>query len=447
MKIKFILPALEEAKSPFWRPIKYSLFPPLGLATLAAFCDAGDEVSLWDEHVEDVEASDAPDLAVIQTYITNAHRAYALADAYRCQGVYVALGGLHATSLPAEAAKHADTVLLGMGENIFPEFLHDLRHGRARALYAAETVCLSDIPLPRRDLIKREKYLVPNSMLISRGCPNACDFCYVGAFFKGGKTFYTYQIDRILMEMEQLKGRHLYFLDDNLLADRKLSTELFQAMRGMNRLFQGAITVRDAQDTSLLRLAHDAGFRSAFIGFESLHAENLREAGKRANLGMDYQRAIKNLDAAGIMINGSFIFGMDADTEATFSATTDWALSSGITTATFHILTPYPGTALYRRYLPRIRTHDWRKYDTRHLVFEHPHLSAEAMEAGYWRAYRDFYRIGNIRTAASQHTSSKMRLKHFIYSAAWKKLDPLWNLIIKTGLLGQARKVLEHTLK
>lgn len=447
MKIKFILPALEEAKSPFWRPIKYSLFPPLGLATLAALCGGDDEISLWDEHVEDVNAADAPDLAVIQTYITNAHRAYALADAYRRRGVYVALGGLHATSLPGEAAQHADTVLLGMGENTFPEFLNDLRRGRPRATYAAESVCLSDIPLPRRDLIKREKYLVPNSMLISRGCPNACDFCYVGAFFRGGKTFYTYHIDRILSEMETLRGRHLYFLDDNLLADRKLATELFHAMRGMNRLFQGAITVRDAQDAALMRLAREAGFRSAFIGFESLQANNLSSAGKRANLGVDYQRAVKNLDAAGIMINGSFIFGMDEDTEATFGATTDWALSSGITTATFHILTPYPGTALYQRYLPRIRIRDWRKYDTRHLVFEHPHLSAEAMEKGYWRAYRDFYRLGNIRAAAGHHQSTRMRLKHFIYSAAWKKLDPLWNLVIKTGLLGQARKVLEQTLE
>ena len=447
MKIKFILPALEEAKSPFMRPIKYSLFPPLGLATLAALCDPDDEITLWDGHVERVDAEDAPDLAVIQTYITNAHRAYALADAYRAKGVYVAMGGLHASSLPEEALAHADSVLVGMGEHIFPEFLRDLRRGEARQLYRAGKARLEGIPLARRDLIKRHKYLVPNSMLISRGCPNACDFCYVSAFYKGGKSYYTYRLDRVLEEIDSLPGQHLYFLDDNLTADRRLAEDLFRELRGMNRVFQGAITVRDAQDAALMRLAHDAGFRSAFIGFESIQPENLRAAGKRANQGYDYRRAIHVLDEAGVMINGSFIFGMDDDTQETFRTTTDWAIANGIATATFHILTPYPGTALYQRYLPRIRVHDWKRYDTRHLVFEHPRLTAAQMEAGYWRAYRDFYRLGSVRDAALVHASARMRARHMIYSVAWKKLDPLWKLVVNTGMLGQARRVLECVLR
>lgn len=144
MKIKFILPALEEAISPFWRPIKYALFPPLGLATLAGACAPQDEVSLCDEHVERVDAEDAPDLVAIETYITNAHRAYALADRYRARGVYVALGGLHASSLPQEASAHADSVLIGMSEHIFAQFLRDLRCGNpnrftARARFACAT--------------------------------------------------------------------------------------------------------------------------------------------------------------------------------------------------------------------------------------------------------------------------------------------------------------------
>ena len=447
MKIKFILPALEEAVSPFWRPIKYALFPPLGLATLAALCAPEDETTLWDEHVERVDAEDSPDLAVIQTYITNAHRAYELADRYRQRGVYVALGGLHATSLPEEAALHADSVLTGMGEQVFPEFLRDLRRDEARPLYRAGNVCLRDVPLPRRDLIKREKYLVPNSMLISRGCPNACDFCYVDSFFRGGKRFYTYALDRILREMSALPGRHLYFLDDNLFASRPLAEALFREMRGMGRLFQGAMTVRDAQDERLVHLARDAGLRSAFIGFESTNRKNLAAAGKRANLDQDYERAIRTLDAAGVMINGSFIFGMDGDTPDTFRATAEWAIERGITTATFHILTPYPGTALYERYRPRLCVRDWRKYDTRHLVFRHPTMSAEQVEAGYWSAYRTFYRLGNIREGARHHQTSAMRRKHFLYSAAWKKLDPLWNFVIRSGMLGQARRVLERTLR
>src|SRR5689334_5869670 len=113
MKVKMILPALTEAKSPFFRPIKYSLFPPLGLATLAAYLDPADEVIIQDEHVEELDLNDTPDLVVIQVYITSARRAYQLADTYRARGAHVALGGLHVTSLPEEAALHADTIFLG----------------------------------------------------------------------------------------------------------------------------------------------------------------------------------------------------------------------------------------------------------------------------------------------------------------------------------------------
>src|SRR5215212_8916465 len=135
MRVKMILPALTEAKSPFFRPIKYSLFPPLGLATLAAYLDPADDVTIQDEHVETLHLDDEPDLVVIQVYITSAYRAYQIADRYRARGAFVALGGLHVTSLPDEAAQHADAIFLGPGEQIFPRFLEDFRAGRAQKVY------------------------------------------------------------------------------------------------------------------------------------------------------------------------------------------------------------------------------------------------------------------------------------------------------------------------
>lgn len=338
MKIKFILPALEEAKSPYWRPIKYSLFPPLGIAVLAAFCSDDDEVSLVDEHVCKLDTEDTPDLVCIETYITNAYRAYEIATIYRQRGVYVAMGGLHATSLPEEAELHADTLLCGLGEDIFPEFLRDFKRKAAKRRYVAGDVNFDSIPLPRRDLINRTKYLVPNSMVFSRGCPNRCSFCYVSSFYKGKKSFYTYKIDRILEEIESLPGRHLYFLDDNLFADRKLCRELFREMRGMKRLFQGAVTVNGVTDDDTIELAYEAGFRSAFVGFESTNLQNLVQANKHANINQDYAKAIRRLDELGIMINGSFIFGLDHDTHDVFHTTTQWAIDSGIATATLKIL-------------------------------------------------------------------------------------------------------------
>src|SRR5215510_4601562 len=164
LRVKFILPALTEATSPFWRPIKYSLFPPLGLATLAAYLAPDDEAALVDEHVETLTAADTPDLVVIQVYITNAWRAYRLADAYRARGVFVALGGLHVTSLPAEAAPHADAIFLGPGEQTFPQFLADFREGRPCPVYRSTGGrTLARVPPIRRDLIAGRSYLVPNS--------------------------------------------------------------------------------------------------------------------------------------------------------------------------------------------------------------------------------------------------------------------------------------------
>src|SRR5690348_11159934 len=154
MKIKMILPALTEAKSPYWRPIKYSLFPPLGLATLAAYTSDSDEIDLQDEHVEQLNIDDNPELVIIQVYITNAYRSYALADYYRKKGAYVCLGGLHVTSMPQEAMVHADSIFIGPGEDIFPQFLEDFRKKHAKKIYTNKKREIETIPPIRRDLIK-----------------------------------------------------------------------------------------------------------------------------------------------------------------------------------------------------------------------------------------------------------------------------------------------------
>ncbi|MCB0845155.1 MAG: cobalamin-dependent protein, partial [Bacteroidetes bacterium] len=146
MKVKMILPALAEAESPFWRPIKYSLFPPLGLATLAAYLSPDDEIDLQDQHVETLKLDDNPDLVIIQVYITNAYRSYQIADHYRAKGAYVILGGLHVTSLPEEAEKHADAIFLGPGEETFPQFLKDFRNKTPKKRYFSAVRTLEKIP-------------------------------------------------------------------------------------------------------------------------------------------------------------------------------------------------------------------------------------------------------------------------------------------------------------
>jgi radical SAM superfamily enzyme YgiQ (UPF0313 family) len=449
LKVKFILPALTEATDPYWRPIKYSLFPPLGLATLAAYLSADDEATIVDEHVERLTLDDAPELVVIQVYITNAYRAYRIADRYRKRGAFVCLGGLHVTSLPEEAAVHADAIFLGPGEQTFPQFLEDFRAGQPGRVYTSLLGrTLERVPPIRRDLIQRRRYLVPNSIVVTRGCPQHCDFCYKDAFFEGGRGFYTQRVDDALKEIERLPGRHLYFLDDHLLGDRRFAEALFAGMKGMGRVFQGAATVDSILRGDLIERAAGAGMRSIFVGFETLTEGNLRQSNKRQNLGRDYRAVADRLHGLGIMINGSFVFGMDEDGEDVFRRTVDWAMERGITTATFHIQTPYPGTRLYVRMMHEGRTvtRNWDLFDTRHVVYEPARLTAEALKTGYDWAYKEFYRWGSIARASLNYGTVKHQAKHFFYAAGWKKFEGLWDLVIRARQLNWMTPVLEAVL-
>ena len=446
--MKLILPALTEATSPYWRPIKYSLFPPLGLATLAAYLDPDLEISLQDEHVEKLDLDNEPDLVVIQVYITNAYRAYEIADHYRARGSYVVLGGLHVTALPEEAAQHADAIFLGPGEHTFPQFLKDFAAGTPQLRYESSVRTLKAIPPIRRDLIQRHRYLVPNSIVVSRGCPHHCTFCYKDGFFEGGRSFYTQQVDDALAEIARLPGRHLYFLDDHLLGNVRFARALFQGMKGMNRVFQGAATVDSILRDDLIEDAAAAGLRSLFVGFETLSNNALQDAGKRQNLGRNYREVVRRLDSLGIMINGSFVFGLDGDGREVFRRTVDWAVEAGITTATFHILTPYPGTNLFSEMESRgrIKTRNWDLYDTRNVIYRPSCMSPEELKRGYDWAYEEFYRWKNIFDASSAHSSFKHQLKHFFYSAGWKKFERAWDFVIRVKQLAQLRPVLEAVL-
>ncbi|QEM09473.1 B12-binding domain-containing radical SAM protein [Mucilaginibacter rubeus] len=448
MKVKLILPALTEAESPFWRPIKYSLFPPLGLATLAAYLSPDDEIDLQDQHVEKLNLNDHPHLVIIQVYITNAYRAYKIADHYRAKGSYVILGGLHVTSLPLEAAPHADSIFIGPGEDTFPKFLIDFKNGCPQKIYRSTIRTLERVPPIRRDLIKRHLYLVPNSIVVTRGCPHHCSFCYKDAFFEGGRTFYTQEVDDALAEIDRLPGRHLYFLDDHLLGNTKFASALFSGMKGMNRVFQGAATVDSILRGNLIEQAAEAGLRSLFVGFETFSPQNLKQSNKKQNLEKDYIKAVNRLHNLGIMINGSFVFGLDDDDKDVFKRTVDWGVKHSITTSTYHVLTPYPGTELFNSMerQGRMLTKNWDLYDTRKVVYQTIGLTAQELEDGYWWAYKEFYKWNSIFKASMQHESHLHKLKHFFYAGGWKKFEPVWNFLIKTKSLNNTLPALETVL-
>lgn len=264
----------------------------------------------------------------------------------------------------------------------------------------------------------------------------------------GGRSFYTQRVDDALAEISRLPGKHLYFLDDHLFGNPRFARDLFRGMKGMGRVFQGAATVDSILRDDLIEEAAAAGLRSLFVGFETLSSRGLEGAGKRQNLGRSYGDVVRRLDNLGIMINGSFVFGLDGDDRDVFPRTVEWAIKAGLTTATFHILTPYPGTALFTEMAAdnRITTRNWDLYDTRHVVYRPTGLSPDELKRGYDWAYEAFYRWGSIFRGAAAHGLVQHRLKHFFYSAGWKKFERAWDMIIRIKQLSQMRPLLEAVL-
>jgi len=473
MRVKMILPALADPAGPDWRPIKHSLFPPLGLMALAGYLDQDDDVMVQDGNVAAIELDDEPDLVVIEAYTTSARRAYVIGDHYREHGAHVCMGGVHVTALPQEAAAHADTVFLGPGEDTWPAFLADFRAGRPRWVYQSTRPSLHDAPAPRRDLIAPGRYFCPNALVVTRGCPHTCDFCYKESFFRCCPSFFTQRVEDALTQVEGLPGRHLFFLDDNLFGSPRFAERLCEGMLGMGRIWQAAGTLAAIEQPGLLEKAAAAGLRSLFVGFESLSAENLRAQHKlgslRSTLGATaadadgteaacsaarrdprsrYEAAVRRLHDLGIMVNASFVFGLDEDDASVFDRTVEWAVSQGVETATFHIATPYPGTAFHSRLASqsRITPTDWDLYDTRHAVFTPAGMAAAALEEGYRRAYRDFYSWGSILRSSRAADGLRSQLRHLAMPVGGKKCEPLWNTVIRAGHLALTLPLLETVL-
>jgi radical SAM superfamily enzyme YgiQ (UPF0313 family) len=284
--------------------------------------------------------------------------------------------------------------------------------------------------------------------VVSRGCPHTCDFCYKEAFYKGGRSFYTQLVDEALSEIERLPGKHVYFLDDHLLGNERFANALFDGMIGMGKVFQAASTVQGILKPGLMEKAARAGMRSVFVGFETLDATNLKEHDKYQNLNRDYGAAIERVHANGVMVNGSFVFGMDNDDESVFDRTVDWASTQGIETATFHIMTPYPSTELHKRMTTdnRILHENWDLYDTRHVVYKPSRLSAEALERGYWRAYKEFYTWHRLFQSASVKSDPYAKMRHLAYAGGWKKFEAIWDVLIRGRQVTRMLPMLETVL-
>ncbi len=444
-KILFLLPAMTHSWSDTDRSIKYSRFPPLSLLTLAGLTPEDKyEMVVRDEHVESIDV-EGVDLVAIQVYISSSHRAYAIADRYRARGAKVVMGGLHPTSLPNEAAAHADAVCIGPAETVWKDILHDFERGQMKQFYRGQSegsACLT--PLPRRDLINQNAYLLRNTMVVSRGCPHDCAFCYKSSFW--GKNYYESRpLADIEKELATVKDGLVFFLDDNLLAKKPFCRELFKMLKGAGIIWQAAASLDVARSPDYLDLAFESGCRSLFMGFESISRSNMQDVGKSVNATTDYPETIRRIHDSGIMINSSFVFGFDHDDPDVFKRTLDFAITNKLETASVHILTPLPGTALFTQLEKegRILHRNWSLYDIQHAVYQPKLMSPDQLEAGFWWFARTFRTNKRLLKRA---VGSGGTIKRLAYTYALARSDKIWRFVIKTGLMPLARRVLRYTL-
>jgi len=396
MKLLLIHPILGEMPKE-QKKKRRAIFPPLNLAILAGLTPQDVEVELIDENLEDINYNTDAELIGITVMTAAADRAYAIADKFRALGKKVVLGGMHVTALPDEAQKHADVVCVGEAENYWPELIEDFKNKQLKPRYGPGVRQPTFwTPMARRDLFKSDRYIIKNTLQTTRGCPFVCNFCTVSQFF--GRTYRFRPIADIVKEVEQFSHQLVAFVDDNIVGHFKRAKELFKALIPLNIKWVSQASINIAKDEELLELAAASGCIGLFIGFESLVDENLQAMRKNVNKISFFEKAIKKIHSYGIAIEGAFIFGLDEDTNSVFKRTVNFAKRMRLEAAQFGILTPFPGTGLYKQLSEQKRIFDfkWSHYDIARVVFKPKKMTPQELQDGFNWAWKDFYSLPSI---------------------------------------------------
>jgi radical SAM superfamily enzyme YgiQ (UPF0313 family) len=416
---------------------KHVLTPTLALTSFAATTPDHWQVQYWDENLLDGRPPVAPlpEVVGITVHLTFAKRAFELARWYGSRGSKVVLGGLHVLSCPADCAPHADALAIGDGVQLWPAILADVERGCLRSIYTAtyESDFRQD-PAPRRSLLPRRSFLTTTSLIATRGCHNRCGFCYLAT--DGLRMPYRMRDPaQVVAEFAADGQPYGVFIDNNLGSNRGYLRELCRALESLQKIWSAAVSVDVTDDPALIRAMALAGCTGVFVGFESLTDENLAAARKKTPKAADYARRVRMFHDYGIQVNGSFVLGFDHDREDVFTRTADWIEENRLECATFHILTPYPGTPLFRQMEMerRLLHQDWSLYDTAHAVFRPRNMTPEQLEQGYEWMYRRLFSHASIwrRRPADWRAVAPYMAMSYLY----KRSNRFWRFLIQRHLV------------
>lgn len=427
---------------------KHMLTPTLALTSFAATTPEDWDLRYWDENLLDGRPpfQPMPELVGITVHLTFARRAFELAYWYRSRGSKVILGGLHVLSCPEECAPHADALAVGDGVQLWPRILADVESRRLQSKYVAtyENNYRED-PAPRRSILPRQSFLTTTSLIATRGCHNRCGFCYLAT--DGLRMPYRMRDpSQIAAEFEADDQPYGVFIDNNLGSNREYLSRLCHALRPLNRIWSAAVSIDVTDDPGLIRTMALAGCTGVFVGFESLTDENLADARKKTPKTADYARRVQILHENGIQVNGSFVLGFDHDTKDVFAGTAEWIEENRLECSTFHILTPYPATPLFKQMeaAGRLLHRDWARYDTAHAVFRPKHMSPEELEQGYAWIYERLFSHASIWRRRPEDWRAVA--PYLAMSYLYKRSNRFWHLLIKHDLVhGVWRPLVELT--
>lgn len=394
MKVAFLAPAgaMHRYNGMFHKNLHYA---PITLALLAAMVppELDAEPVIYDETAEAIPLDLEADIICMTTITGTAPRSYKFADYFRkVRHIPVVIGGVHPSLMPEEAKEHADSVMVGLGDETFPRMMRDFAKGELKEFYYGHScVDISKRPIPRKDLLKKSRYITLNTVECVRGCNHSCSFCaYPSAF---GKKVITRPVEDVVNEIKTFKGKFVIFPDVNLIADVEYAKKLFTAMIPLKKWWFGLTTTAIGHNDELLKIFRKSGCKGILLGFESVNQETQKNIGKNINKVNDYDWLIKKLHQHQILIMGCFAFGSDEDGLDVFDRTAELCLSAKLDLPRFSIITPFPGTPFYKELTEsdRITETDWALYDVEHVVYKPKNMTAKELTEGIDRAWKKCY--------------------------------------------------------
>ena len=445
MKILLIQPKLN--KRPMDTDLKARMAPSLALLTLMRLTPKEHEVVMGNENVEAIDYRVKAGLVGITVTLDVMPRALSIAREFRKRGVAVVAGGIHVTCSPETCLPHFDAICVGAAERVWARIIEDASKGELqKAYHDMENFRGDEIASPLYERADRNRYLYTNVVTTSRGCPNRCDFCYNSC---RNRVYVRRPITDVIRDIRAQGTRHVLFIDDNFAGEPDYTRALLHQMRGLDIKWNAAVTTRILDEPELLDLMAETGCQSLFIGFESINNAALQGVNKD-NQFEKYDRLVEAIHSRGMMINASMVFGLDGDGREVFEKTLGWLLKNRIETLTSHILTPYPGTALYRRMEKsgRIIVRDLSKYNTAHVVFQPKGMTAEELYKGYLWMYRKFYSFGSILRRMPKQKAQRMPYLLFnLFYRRFGRFTSALSRVIPMRVLGSLATRISYRVK